>query len=69
LDTACLLLGKCSARALGVMAWRASKLKMALRVGSAMAWNISRLISAIILSATDWLQIYMQLFGCANLKS
>src|ERR1700722_2269916 len=44
LDMAWRLLSKCSAMALGVSACSASKVRMALRVGSAMAWNTSRLM-------------------------
>jgi len=38
-ETACLLLLNFSASALGVMACKAIRLTIALRVGSAIAWN------------------------------
>jgi len=40
---------------------------ISLRVGSAIAWNTSRLMLLVAIFATDQLQIYAQLFGCATL--
>ena len=66
-DTACLLVSKCSARAFGVIACKAIRLNIARLVGSAIAWNTSRLIYRVILKlATNRLQIYVQLFGFTN---
>src|ERR1700741_4111255 len=49
LETACRVVLKCSARALGVMACRAISAMMALRVGSAIAWKMSLLILPLFL--------------------
>jgi len=54
--------------AFGVIACSASKVIMARRVGSAMAWKMSRLIVfKFLVCEADRLQIYAQLFGFANL--
>lgn len=42
-ETACLLVLNSSAMALGVIDWAAINSKIALRVGSANPWNMSRL--------------------------
>src|SRR5690554_4230860 len=51
----------------GVIACSAISVRIARRVGSAMALKISLLVSILFVRATMWLQIYVQLFGCANL--
>ena len=51
----------------GVIACKAIKLRIARLVGSAIAWNTSRLIVSLFSIATNQLQIYVQLFGCARI--
>ena len=65
LEIACRLTSKLSATELGVRDRCASRLMISLLVGSAIAWNTSRLISLRFV-ATKWLQMYVQSFGCAS---
>src|SRR5690349_11632866 len=60
LETAWRVMSKCSATAVGVMAWVAIRAIMALRVGSAIAWNMSRFMMRVI---------NVQLTGCKYMRN
>src|SRR4051812_29524543 len=67
LETACLVVSKCSAIAFGVIACNAINAIIARLVGSAMAWKMSRFITSIDSMQPNGCGCQVQPNGFANL--